>query len=146
MKPAARLGPSTLLPLALILAFALRCGDTPTQPVYRSVLPTPAPLDFNGEWSGTFEGGRCTTREAVRIRLRHVGDRIQGFFNMSCLATFTSAVELDGEVSGSFPRVWLKVNDQGVCLMTGVSTTSTSIYLWSRSSNLCVGAKLRLSR
>jgi hypothetical protein len=135
-----------MLPLALILALALRCGDTPTQPSPESVRPTPGPLDLNGEWSGTFVGGRCATSEQIRMRLSHSEGRIRGFFDMSCLSTFTRVVELDGTVSGSLPLVWLDVNDQHVCLLSGVSVTSTRIKLWSRSSNMCVGAELRLSR
>ena len=141
----ARLNLRMLLLLALILAFALRCGDAPTQPNIRAT-PTPGPLDLNGEWSGTFVGGLCATPEEISIRLSHVEDRIHGFFNMSCLETFSSAVELDGTVSGSYPYVWLNVNDQHACLLSGVAVTSTSITLRSRSATQCHGSRLSLTR
>jgi hypothetical protein len=146
LNSGSKLKPSLLLPLAMILAFAPRCGNTPTGPSLESVRPTPGPLDLNGEWSGTFVGGRCTTAEQVRMRLSHSGNRVGGFFNMSCLSTHTRGVELDGEVGGGFPHAWLIVNDQNVCLLSGVSATSTRLTLWSRSSNLCVGAELHLTR
>jgi hypothetical protein len=138
----ARSRPAMLLPLALVIAFALRCTEAPTEESQRIIYPTPVPLHLNGEWSGTFVGGRCATPEQISVRLSHFENRIRGFFNMSCLATSTSAVELDGEVSGSFPHVWLRVNDQGACLLSRVLVTSTRITAWSRSS---IGALVRSS-
>ena len=153
----ARLGIPMLLPLALILAFALGCGGAPTRPTQQSVLPTPtptpppAPLDLNGEWSGTFMGELCANPVPIRIRLRHVAGSIRGFFKMSCFDTFTSMVELDGSLSGSSPGpppglFWLDVDEQHVCLLHSLGVTSTTITLQSRSSNLCVGARLILTR
>ena len=140
------------LPLALVLASGLRCGDGPTQPGALTPTPiptpnpTPAPPDLNGEWTGTFVGGSCTTPEEINVRLSHVDGRVRGFFSMSCLSTHSTWVELDGTYGGSFPRVWLNVNDQHACLLSGVAASSTSFTAWSRSSNLCVGARLRLFR
>ena len=157
------------LALALALLSTLRCGDAPTQPATPALAstptpastrtpaatptppftptpgPTPTPLDLSGDWTGTFEGDRFTTPEAIAMRLSHVGDRIRGHFNMRCFGTSPQPVELDGTLGG-FPHVSLRVNDQTVCLMTGVSVTSTRITLWSRSSNECVGARLNLTR
>jgi hypothetical protein len=153
----ARLGIPMLLPLALILAFALGCGDGPTRPSPQSVLqtppppPPPAPLDLNGEWSGTFVGELCTNPVPIRVQLSHVAGRIRGFFKMSCFDTFTRVVRLNGSLSGSSPGpppglFWLDVNDDHVCLLHSLEVTSTRITLWSRSSNLCVGARLILTR
>lgn len=143
-----------VLVIAASLLTACDDSNTLTAPPPTSspaATPTPAPpLDLNGEWSGTFAGGLCATPEQIHIRLSHVEDRFRGFFEMSCLATFTRAVELDGALTGTPngypPHVWLNVNDQHACLLSGVAVTSTRIEAWSRSSNLCVGAKLQLSR
>ena len=137
----------------------IRCSDAPTQPeIPRSVeptplgnlsTPTPGPsptLDLNGEWAGTFQGGSCGAPEPVRMTIRHDGDRVHAFFEMSCFSTNGSGtrhVELSNGSSGYF---WLYVNDQGICLLSGARLSPTSIRLWSRSSNLCVGAELNLSR
>ena len=163
----ARLGIPILLPLALILAFALGCGDGTTRPNPQSVLPTPtppppppppptplpppAPLDLNGEWSGTFVGELCANPVPIRIRLSHVAGRVRGSFNTSCFGTCCSVVVLDGSLSGSTSGpppgyFWLDVNDQHACLLHSAEVTSTRITLSSRSSNLCVGARLSLIR
>ena len=124
------------VPLALIIASSLRCGDGPTQPRALTPAPftTPTPPDLNGDWTGTFVGGSCTTPEEINVRLRHVEGRVRGSFEMSCFGTFTERVELDGTLGGSFPVVWLNVNDSHACLLSGVAVTSTSFTAWSRSS------------
>jgi hypothetical protein len=169
----ARLGMPMLLPLALILAFALGCGAGPTQPSPQNVHPTPtptrtppppppppptppptpppAPLDLNGEWSGTFVGELCANPVPIRIRLSHVAGRVRGSFNMNCFGACCSIVVLDGSLSGSTSGpppgyFWLEVNDQHACLLHSAGVTSTRITLSSRSSNLCVGARLSLTR
>jgi hypothetical protein len=159
--------PVLLLPLALGVACALSCGDGPTRPSPQPVSNTPppppppppspspsppdAPLDLNGEWSGTFVGELCPNPVPIRIGLTQVAGRIRGFFDMSCLSPDSSVVELDGSLSGSSSGpppgyFWLIVNDQGACLLHSAGPTSTRLTLRSRSSNLCVGASLVLTR
>jgi hypothetical protein len=145
-----------LVPLVFITLSVLRCGEAPTEPfridptpsptAFPTPGPTPPPLDLNGEWSGTFKGGSCGTPEPVRMTIHHDGDRIQAYFEMSCFSTNgygTRHVELSNRSSGYF---WLYVNDQGACLLSGGQLSSTRIHLFSRSSNMCVGAELTLTR
>lgn len=151
--PGARLRLPTILPPALILALTLGCGEAPTEPSLQvPTPPPPVPLDLNGEWTGTFSGGRCATPEAIRVRLSHVEDRLRGMFHMSCLSADSSVVELRGQLGdvnslGASGHVSLLVNDQTVCIMTGGGASSSSkIDFWSRSSNMCPGSRLSLTR
>jgi hypothetical protein len=132
-----------ILPLALVLLSALRCNEAPTQPATAIRTPTPAPLDLNGEWSGTFEGGLCATPEEIRVRLGHVEDRFGGGFTSSCIwGTGRVVVMMRGTVGG---YITLSVNDMTACQFDVVAVTSTSIRAWKRaSSSRC--KRLRLSR
>ena len=143
--------------LAVWVTALLRCGDAPTEPRAATPIPptqagnvrtpTPGRLDLNGEWSGTFQGGSCGVPEPVRMTIHHVGDLISAHFEMSCFvvggADWMRHIELHNRSAGYF---WLDINEQHACLLSGAQLGPTRIRLWSRSSNLCVGAELNLSR
>ena len=149
-----------VLVLAVLAATVARCGEAPTEPRTATPVPrtppgnirtptpgpTPAPPDLNGEWSGTFKGGSCDIPEPVRMTIHQDGDLVYAPFEMSCFATNGSGTRYVELTRGSAGYFWLDVNDQHACLLSGAHLSSTTIHLWSRSSNLCVGAELKLSR
>jgi hypothetical protein len=148
--------------LVLLLASSVRCGESPTQPDVRSPTPTARPLDLNGEWSGTFENFHCTAPAQVSARLSHQGYTVAGSLTFRCSSGpgfpgsgGSDYLYLRGSFLGSsrIVRVELLWSDQWICTLFGeVSSTKVALSnpyrsgASSRSSNLCPGAKLTLSR
>jgi hypothetical protein len=146
---------------------ALRCSEAPTEPampgvtptVAPTVVPTVVPLDLNGAWNGTLENLGCDAPAQVSAQLSHQGNTIQGWLRLGCPGEpqFPGGGDLDlrGVLHGpgGAARVELRWNEQWVCTLFG-EAHATRVFLsnpyrtgsGSWSSNLCLGAKLSLSR
>jgi hypothetical protein len=119
-----------LLPLALIIASGLRCGEAPTQPIGPRGAPTPPPQeadspDLRGAWAGEIsfpsDCFTCRTPERIQVTLSQVGNTVSGAFSTDCLGN----VELRGTLKGDRLTVNLS-RVQGIRPFEG-SATSTRI-------------------
>jgi len=130
--------------VGLAAAACFRCGESPTEPLVRTAVPsptaTPAPqaLRLAGPWAGTMEFNPsdqpdCPVRESVRLDLSHSDRGVFGTVGTTCWGTLWLYGSLDGDREGAVLTVdvWTS-GEEKVTTLTG-RAYSTRIDVSRRS-------------